>query len=137
VARPGQLSRHNVKYWQSGDWWGFGCGAHSTVHGRRWQNIAATRDYADRIDAGHDVRQNVLVLSADDRLGEALFTGLRLTEGVDREAIADRFGVDPWSRYETELAPFAEAGLLWRRDGRFGLTRRGMLLANEILMTFV
>ena len=33
VARPGLSSRHNVKYWQSGDWWGFGCGAHSTVDG--------------------------------------------------------------------------------------------------------
>jgi oxygen-independent coproporphyrinogen-3 oxidase len=137
VSRPGQTSRHNVKYWQSGDWWGFGCGAHSTMAGRRWQNLAATRDYADRIDAGEDVRQQVMVLSAEDRLGEALFTGLRLTEGIDREAFAVRFGVDPWPRYEAELVPFAEAGLLWRRDARFGLTRRGMLLANEILLTFV
>ena len=137
VSRPGQVSRHNVKYWQSGAWWGFGCGAHSTLAGRRWQNIASTKDYADRIDQGADVRQSVSTLSTEDRIGEALFTGLRLNEGIDRDQFAERFAVDPWSRYEQELTPFAEDGLMWLRDRRFGLTRRGMLLANEILMTFV
>lgn len=137
VARPGQASRHNVKYWQSGQWWGFGCGAHSTLAGRRWQNVAATADYVDRIAAGTDVRLNVMDLSADDRVGEALFTGLRMTKGIDRDAFAARFGLDPWTKYGTDLAPFADAGFLWQAERRFGLTRRGMLLANEILMTFV
>ena len=80
---------------------------------------------------------NVSELSGDERIGEALFTGLRLNEGIDRDQFAERFAVDPWSRYEQELTPFAEDGLMWLRDRRFGLTRRGMLLANEILMTFV
>ena len=137
VARPGHASRHNVKYWQSGQWWGFGCGAHSTVDGRRWQNMAATRDYIERIEANADVRQNVLELSEEERIGEAMFTGLRLNAGIDRADFAARFRLDPWIRYGTDLAPFADEGLLWQRDGRFGLTRRGMLLANEILMTFV
>ncbi|MGH9175230.1 MAG: radical SAM family heme chaperone HemW, partial [Vicinamibacterales bacterium] len=30
VAQPGREARHNVKYWQDGEWLGFGCGAHST-----------------------------------------------------------------------------------------------------------
>jgi oxygen-independent coproporphyrinogen-3 oxidase len=137
VARPGRVSRHNVKYWQSGSWWGFGCGAHSTINGQRWQNVASTVEYADRIDAGADVRLPVSTLSIEDQIGEALFTGLRLNEGINRHAFVVRFGVDPWLRYGTDLAPFADAGLLWHHDGRFGLTRRGMLLANEILMTFV
>ena len=137
VARPGQASRHNVKYWQSGTWWGFGCGAHSTIDGRRWQNIAATKEYVDRIDAGAEVRQAVSTLSAENQLGEALFTGLRLNQGIDRDRFEARFKVDPWPQYEKELLPFADAGLIWRNDRKFGLTRRGMLMANEVLMTFV
>jgi hypothetical protein len=35
------------------------------------------------------------------------------------------------------LGPFVDQGLMWARDGRFGLTRRGMLVANEVLVTFV
>ena len=49
VARPGRWSRHNVKYWQGGNWRGFGCGAHSTVEGVRWKNVPATADYIDRM----------------------------------------------------------------------------------------
>ena len=53
VARPGRQSRHNLKYWRDGEWLGFGCGAHSTRHGARWKNVAATEDYirADRVAA--------------------------------------------------------------------------------------
>jgi oxygen-independent coproporphyrinogen III oxidase len=137
VARPGHRSRHNVKYWQAGDWRGFGCGAHSTVDGWRWQNAAAVEEYASRIEGGRDVSLGRRELSPSERTSEALFTGLRMAEGIDRPGFIGRHGVDPWVRYGPALAPFVEAGFMWARDGRFGLSRRGMLVANEILATFV
>ncbi len=137
VARPGRESRHNLKYWQAGSWHGFGCGAHSTVEGRRWKNLAATADYVDQVDRGESPEVDPQVLSPDDRLGEALFTGLRLTAGIERRNFQERFGVDPWNRYEATLAPFVAEGLIWADAARFGLTRRGMLVANEVLVTFV
>ena len=137
VARPGFQSRHNVKYWQSGDWWGFGCGAHSTIAGERWQNIAGVQDYVQHVDQGQDVRMDRRVLSEADRSSEALFTGLRLSAGIDRAAFKARYGSDPWMTYRQELAPFEEAGMMWERAGHFGLSRQGMLMANEIFVTFV
>lgn len=137
VARPGHWSRHNVKYWQMGSWWGFGCGAHSTVRGRRWHTVAGTEDYVRRIAAGESVRVGEQVLTRDEHVSEALFTGLRLSQGIDEQAFAGRWQFDPWARWEQDLAPLVESGRMWRRDGRFGLTRDGMLVANEILATFV
>lgn len=137
VARPGHRSRHNLKYWQAGDWFGFGCGAHSTVQGRRWRNLAATADYVARVSAGQPVATGVEELSAEARLGEALFTGLRLTDGIDREAFAVRFGVDPWERYGPALDQFVQSNRMWHEDGRFGLTREGLLVANNIFEVFV
>jgi oxygen-independent coproporphyrinogen-3 oxidase len=137
VSRPGRRCRHNVKYWQSGDWWGFGCGAHSTVQGWRWRNLASTQDYASRVEAGRGVTEALYQQTSDERFTEAMFTGLRLSDGVDAAEISARFGRDPWARYGSELAPILDAGLMWRRDGRLGLTRQGMLVANEILTTFV
>ena len=84
VARPGRESRHNLKYWQSGAWRGFGCGAHSTVDGLRWRNVSGTADYVDRLDREAPVRIDVTPLSPASRVEEALFTGLRLSEGLDR-----------------------------------------------------
>jgi len=137
VARPGFGCRHNVKYWQSGDWWGFGGGAHSTVDGWRWRNIGGSAEFVTRLESGKPVAEAIVQLSRDERFTEAMFTGLRLSEGVDRMDILARFGSDPWVRYTTELTPFVEAGLMWRRGARLGLNRQGMLVANGILTTFV
>jgi oxygen-independent coproporphyrinogen-3 oxidase len=137
VAQPGWQSRHNLKYWQSGNWRGFGCGAHSTAGGVRWQNVASTTDYVEIIDRGGDVTRGRQALSPDAQAEEALFTGLRLNVGIDRPSFARRFGLDPWSRYGDTLAPCIGDGLVWARDQQFGLTRQGMLVANEILVTFV
>ena len=137
VARPGRRSRHNVKYWADGEWIGFGCGAHSTRNGVRWKNVSATGEYIDRIGAGEPVAVDVRRLSDAERLGDALFTGLRLADGVDEEAIERRYGVAVWERYGADLEPFLETGLLRRHHRRLWLTRRGMLLAHEVMTVFV
>lgn len=137
VARPGHASRHNLKYWQGGAWHGFGCGAHSTVDGVRWRNVSGTADYVDRITRGESVRVDVQQLSPESRVEEGLFMGLRLSAGLDSRNFRARFGVDPWTRYRATLEPCVDEGLMWRRGDQFGLTRRGMLVANEILAAFV
>jgi oxygen-independent coproporphyrinogen-3 oxidase len=137
VARPGFPSRHNVKYWQGGAWRGFGCGAHSTLDDERWSNLASTTDYIDAVGAGRSVAVGGHHQSAQARLEEALFTGLRLSEGIDCRNILRRYGVEPWIRWGSALEPFVDEGFMWRTPERFGLTRRGMLVANEILMGFL
>jgi oxygen-independent coproporphyrinogen-3 oxidase len=99
--------------------------------------VSGIEDYVNRIGAGGAVVADHRPLSDDDRRSEALFTGLRLSAGIDRQDFAARFGVDPWITYRAELDPFVQAGLVWERDGRVGLSRQGMLVANEILVTFV
>jgi len=137
VARPGRASRHNLKYWQDGAWIGFGCGAHSTRDGVRWKNVSATGDYIDRIAAGQPVVAERRVLTRDTQLEEALFTGLRLTEGIDMERVGGRYGRDVWGRFGEALQPSLDAGLAVRDRARLRLTRQGMLLANEVLSVFV
>ena len=142
VARPGRASRHNLKYWQDGEWLGFGCGAHSTRNGVRWKNVASTEDYILRLGGGG--RGLPLSLVADrremppsERLEDALFTGIRLTEGVDIQAIGARYGVDVWDRYGRALQPFIDQGLVRLERGQLRLSRDGMLVANEIMQVFV
>lgn len=137
VAKSGRESRHNVKYWSDGEWLGFGCGAHSTRAGVRWKNVSSTEDYVSRVKAGESVRIDARTLSSEERLGDALFTGLRLTEGLDLGAVDERYGTDVWARYGAELEPFVLEGLLVHDTGRLRLTRRGMLLAHEVMTVFV
>jgi oxygen-independent coproporphyrinogen-3 oxidase len=137
VARPGRASRHNLKYWEDGGWLGFGCGAHSTREAWRWKNVASTADYISRIGQGADVRLELRERPHDERVGDALFTGLRLTGGVDLAAVGARYGRDLWARYEPVFRPLEAVGRLTIEGTRVRLTREGMLVANEIMALVV
>jgi oxygen-independent coproporphyrinogen-3 oxidase len=137
VARPGRESRHNLKYWTDGEWLGFGPGAHSTLAGSRWKNVSATEDYVARLAGGLTLETERRDLTADERWQEALITGLRLRAGISVRAIAATYGLDLDARFGTELQRFLEAGVAARDGDRLRLTRRGMLLANEVLRVFI
>jgi oxygen-independent coproporphyrinogen-3 oxidase len=137
VAKPKRQSVHNLKYWTDGEWLGFGPGAHSTREGSRWRNVAATEEYIQRIASVASVVTERRTLSADERLGDAVFTGLRLTAGVDLSIVSKRYDVDIWARFGVRLAPFLEAGLLVKEGDWIRLTRQGMMLANEVMAVFV
>jgi len=137
VARPGRRSCHNLKYWQDGEWLGFGCGAHSTRSGVRWKNISSTQEYIEQVGRGASLAVDLHRLTPDERLGDALFTGLRLVDGIDVNAIQTRYGVDVWRRFGADLEPFLEAGCLRRDGSRLSLTRQGMLLGHEVMSVFV
>jgi oxygen-independent coproporphyrinogen-3 oxidase len=137
VARPGRESRHNLKYWRDGEWMAFGCGAHGTREGRRWRNVAGTEDYIRRVASQQDTAVESRVLSDQERLEDALFTGLRLTDGLHLREIDAAFRVDVWERYGAALQPFVRAGVLEHSSAVLRLTREGMLLANEVCSVFV
>jgi oxygen-independent coproporphyrinogen-3 oxidase len=137
VARHGREARHNMKYWTDGEWIGFGCGAHSTFDGVRWKTVTSTTEYVDRVNSGMDPVSERRVLAPQERMEEALFTGLRLSAGIDTGAISARYGVDVTGRYGRALEPFVESGWLVREGAHLRLTRQGMLVANEVMAVFV
>jgi oxygen-independent coproporphyrinogen-3 oxidase len=131
-ARRGQESRHNLTYWRYGDHAGIGPGAHGrrlgcrTVRHRKPENFlaAVTRN-------GHGIAEEA-PLSAVEAADEALVMGLRLREGIDVQAAADRFGLPTmvdWSRVDRLVA----SRHLTREDTRIALTARGRLLLDHIL----
>jgi oxygen-independent coproporphyrinogen-3 oxidase len=137
VSRPGRESRHNLKYWRDGEWRGFGPGAHSTRRGVRWKNLSSTDEYVSSVMRGNRLDTDERRLSREEQLEEALFTGLRLAEGIDLANIRNRYGVDVWDRFGSDLQPFADEGLLVYDGALLKLTRRGMLLAHEIMTVFI
>src|SRR5256712_8019779 len=105
--------------------------------GVRWKNVSSTQEYVARVSQGATTVVDERRLTLDERLGDALFTGLRLADGIDLAAIEARYGVDFWRRYGADLEPFLEQGCLRREGTRLWLTRPGMLLAHEVMTVFV
>lgn len=139
-ARPGFQSRHNRKYWERAPYLGVGLDAHSMLHcadgsAIRWANPDAMQDYL--ADPAHPLA--LLPRSAEiDRIGpneafeESLFLGLRLNEGVDLNALRNRFGAARLAEAMTSLAEIESAGLVMLTPDTLSLTPAGRLASNEV-----
>ena len=119
-------SRHNLAYWRGRDYLGLGVGAVSTLRLVRRTNRPRLAPYLEA-DAA-----DVLPPAADEpltpriRVAERLMLGLRLAEGVEREAVEPV--LDPEA-----AAGLERLGLLDEAGGRMVLTRRGRLVANDVV----
>lgn len=130
-------SRHNLLYWRNGEYLGFGVGAHSHFRGQRTANGALVRRYIDALDAGSHEPSSVELISPATAMAESMILGLRLHDGVSRDAFATRHGRSLDSIYGAEIRDLVDRGLLRETGDRVSLTPRGELLANEALLHFV
>jgi len=102
------------------------------------EDFMPTTVWWDEIDDVQQVTdEDAYLMQARLAREEALFTGLRLSAGVNIEEAGGKYGADVWRRYGDALAPFLADGLVQRDGAVLRLTRRGMLLANEIMAVFV
>lgn len=115
-ARPGHECRHNILYWQQGDYRGFGSAAHSHRSGRRWWNLRTPERYIAAVEGGSSTEAAGETLDDETRRVEGLQLALRMRDGVPAEAI-DADGLE---------------GLVQHDGVRVRLTRAGRLLANEV-----
>jgi oxygen-independent coproporphyrinogen-3 oxidase len=127
-ARPGFESRHNLGYWRGEDYLGLGPSACSTVGTARWRNLPDTRAYMERIARGESVRGERERIDAATRARERIMFGLRMREGVAREAFAGR---------AKRLRELETGGLAFEEAGRVRLTPRGQLVADSVAAIFV
>jgi putative oxygen-independent coproporphyrinogen III oxidase len=126
-SRPGGECRHNIGYWDGGEWWGAGPGAHGYVGSTRWWNIKHPNAYAQALADGRLPVADFEVLDADTAHVEDVMLRLRLRRGLPTDALSD----DERARARTAVAD----GLL-RTDGdRLVLTDRGRLLADGVVRT--
>ena len=131
-ARAGRESRHNLTYWRYGDYAGIGPGAHGRRLGMRTVRHRKPENFLRSLERnGHGIAEEA-PLSPVEAADEALVMGLRLREGVDVEAIAQRFGVPAivdWERAERLVG----SGHLLRDGTRLTLPLRGRLLLDHLL----
>jgi oxygen-independent coproporphyrinogen-3 oxidase len=131
-ARPGQESRHNLTYWRYGDYAGVGPGAHGRRLGLRTVRHRKPENFLGAVARnGHGIAEEA-VLSPQEAADEALVMGLRLSAGIDAQALAARVGVEKlvdWRKVDRLVA----SGHLDRDSGRIATTPAGRLLLDSVL----
>ncbi|MGB3355164.1 MAG: radical SAM family heme chaperone HemW [Mycobacterium sp.] len=128
-ARPGGQCRHNVGYWDGGEWWGAGPGAHGYIGSTRWWNVKHPNAYAESLAGGALPVADLEQLDAETAHVEDVMLRVRLRSGLPMTVL---------SAPERDRAAAAiDDGLLYVRGERLVLTDRGRLLADAVVRTLL
>ena len=145
--------RHNLQYWRSLPWLGFGAGAHGFVPSPagdsyvRTINVLSPRQYIERLrENAHPTNfprtpatSSFTEIERNELIGEYMMMGLRLTaEGVSDSDFQARFGVTLEQKFSREISRLIKMRLLeWRSERRLCLTEDGRLLGNRVFREFI
>src|SRR6185503_10643178 len=137
-ARPGMRCRHNVNYWEFGDYLGIGAGAHGKIsfpdRVERHARMKQPREYLEAAARGQSVAENRLI-HASELPFEFMLNALRLVEGVPRSLFAERTGLAA-ATIEQKLRSAQSQGLLEIDEQRIQPTQRGRLFLNDLIGLF-
>lgn len=138
-ARPGREARHNLNYWQFGDYLGIGAGAHGKLSFPnrilRQMRHRQPKAYMEAARAGQPVQEEHEI-AAEDLPFEFMLNGLRLADGVPVALFAERTGL-PITSIQRELERAEEKGLLVRDHERMRATALGWRFLNDLQQLFL
>ena len=139
-GRPGQECRHNLNYWQFGDYLALGAGAHGKItipeEGEVWRywKTRQPEAYLNRIGSRTAGREQ---LSAAELPLDFLLNALRLSEGVPETFFPARTGLS-LEHIQDRVDALRASGLLCREPtGRLATTAQGSRFLNDVLEPFV
>lgn len=124
---PGKRARHNTKYWKNEEYLGVGLGASGYYNGIRYKNNLTFLEYYDKISNGIKPIFEEDPISRDEKEIYEYILGLRI--------IPD--GIVPKGKYLSLCNSLVDRGLLIKKDENYILSRKGVLLANDVFNEFI
>lgn len=137
-CQSGRTSRHNINYWQYGDYLAIGAGAHGKVTGPDGQvhRYRKTRMPAHYLDAGKAFTADSQSIAAEERPLEFMMNALRLVDGVPSHYFTERTGV-PLTAIEQPRRRLIAKGMMSDDTQYLRTTKTGLLFLNNTLAEFM
>lgn len=126
------FSKHNLTYWNCKKYYGFGLSASGYIDFGRYTN---TFNYKNYINNPTD--KFFEKLSIQSKIEEEIFLGLRVVQGIDFEKINSKYNIDIFKKYEKQFEKFVSYGFMEFTPKGAKLTKKGIMLSNEILCEFL
>ncbi|MDD7444152.1 MAG: radical SAM family heme chaperone HemW [Clostridiales bacterium] len=141
-ARPGCQCRHNINYWDVGEYIGLGLNSSSALRSKsgeliRFKNCESIDNYISEINCGRLPRENVESIGRENEMFEWIMLGLRKIEGVELGRFKARFGADVCEVYREAVNKLENMGWLTVDQRFMRLTDRGLDMQNSALMEFM
>lgn len=132
-----RVSRHNLKYWTLAPYIGLGPSAHAYVEPQRSWNVSAVDRYIEAIESGRLAVDEKEVLSREQQMIEAIYLGLRMTDGIDLIGFRRKIGIDFVEAFKEVIIDLEKRNYLEVKNNRCRLTRRGRAFLDSITSMFV
>ena len=132
-AKPTYESKHNLVYWNQGEYVGVGAGASSYIDKKRYTNVNSISEYIK------DFKNRTIeeVQDNDTQEREYIILKTRLIDGIKIEEINRKFEIDFCEKYKMQIEKMLKYELLEKTNGRIRLTTKGLDLANVVWEEFV
>ncbi len=141
-ARPGKRSKHNMNYWQFGDYVGIGAGAHGKISYpdpargiTREARFKQPKSYMEKAALGLSNEEERMVSVAELPF-EFMLNALRINEGFANSLFVERTGL-PISAISRELDKATALGLIERDHLHIKPSAKGRLFLNDLLEVFL
>ena len=131
-AKPGFAYRHNLRYWLTQPYIGFGPGAHSDFGGRRYSFVRDLDAYIQGVLQGGDIIDESEIIPKRERCGEYLMLRLRTVQGINEQEYRSTYFMD-FAPLQARLEQFRAQGWAEQTDGRWHFTPKGFLLSNQLI----
>ena len=132
-AKPGHESRHNLRYWLTRPYIGFGPGAHSDFGGRRYSFVRNLDAYIRGVLEGGSILDSEELIPRQERCGEYLMLRLRTALGIEEWEYRRNYFMD-FAPLERRLEEFQAQGWAEKTaEGRWRFTPKGFLVSNQLI----
>lgn len=135
-AKPGRQCRHNLAYWNLGEYIGIGAAASSYFKSKRYTNTADAERYISLMKRHEDSAVAAECIDDEKMVKEYIMLKLRTAEGVSYTDFTRRFGFDFKSRYSKIIGKYSGSDCAQAGDEGFKLTEKGFFVSNSIISSF-
>ena len=136
-ARPGKKCKHNITYWENSNTLGIGAGASSYIDGTRFKNINLPAHYIRQVKEKKTAVEYSETLNSRQAMGETIMLGLRLIEGISIHQFEKRFQISFTIFFKTIISSLKEKGLVVIEKDYLRLSKKGLFLADSVILEFI
>ena len=130
-AKPNFESKHNLKYWEQKEYLGFGASAHSFIDNTRF---AVTSSVNELIE--NEFQKTYITDEQAGTKEEYEMLSLRLSKGLKKEVIAQKYGDDEWQRL-CKNAKSIKPEYINVTNEKISLTPNGFLVSNDLIAKII
>jgi oxygen-independent coproporphyrinogen III oxidase len=136
-AKLGKECRHNINYWNNGNYIGLGAGASGYWDGKRRKNINSPVKYIEQVLKTGQAVHFEESPDQDTSICETMMLGLRLSDGINLGDFENRYGVSLSDQFPKQLKYLKSEDLVEINDSHIRLSKKGFFLADSVILEFM